>query len=163
METIKQEPVCCPPFNPEPWHDRFHEWNGKLFIRDQVRTFFFMPLNFGSVMRRIMGKVEEAAGEMPDYLCLSDHTSRWNMDVYLAVNKQIGNAENQTFSGRYYSRVYEGKFSKTGQWSEDYKKAVSEKGLTIDRWFMWYTTCPKCARKSGKNYVVIICSVKPGN
>jgi len=24
---------------------------------------------------------------------------------------------------------------------------------------MWYTTCPKCAKKYGKNYVVIIAEV----
>jgi hypothetical protein len=24
---------------------------------------------------------------------------------------------------------------------------------------MWYTTCPKCAQKYGKNYVVIIAQV----
>lgn len=159
METNKQEPGCCPEFHPEPWHDRFHDWNGKPFIRDHVWTFFFIPLNFGSVMRRIMGKVEQAGAEMPDYICLSDHTSRWNMDVYLAVNQRIENADNHTFTGRYYSRVYEGKFSETGRWTEEYKKSVAELGLTIDRWYMWYTTCPKCARKSGRNPVVILCSV----
>jgi len=33
-------------------------------------------------------------------------------------------------------------------------------GFTIKKWYMWYTTCPKCAKKYGKNYVVIICQVE---
>ena len=28
--------------------------------------------------------------------------------------------------------------------------------LNIGKWYMWYTTCPKCAKKYGKNYVVIV-------
>jgi hypothetical protein len=26
---------------------------------------------------------------IPDYVCLSEHTSKWNMDVYLAVDREI--------------------------------------------------------------------------
>jgi len=33
---------------------------------------------------------------------------------------------------------------------------VKSKDLTINKWYMWYTTCPKCAKKWGKNYVVLI-------
>jgi hypothetical protein len=35
-----------------------------------------------------------------------------------------------------------------------------EQGLEIRKWFMWYTTCPKCAEKYGKNYVVIVAKVE---
>ncbi len=27
-------------------------------------------------------------------------------------------------------------------------------------WYMWYTTCPKCAKKYGKNHVVILGAVE---
>ncbi len=33
---------------------------------------------------------------------------------------------------------------------------LKEKAMTMKRSFMWYTTCPKCAKKYGKNYVVIL-------
>jgi hypothetical protein len=30
------------------------------------------------------------------------------------------------------------------------------KGKALQRMFFFYTTCPKCAKKCGKNYVVIL-------
>ena len=47
----------------------------------------FIPINFGAAMTRLDKKVREAGAEMPDFLCLSDHTSKWNMDLYMAVDK----------------------------------------------------------------------------
>lgn len=107
-----------------------------------------------------MAKVEKTSSSTPDYLCLSDHTSKWNMDIFLAVDQNIPGAENVTISGKFYSRVYDGPFKDTGKWSKDYDAKAKEKGLTIKKWYMWYTTCPKCAKKYGKNPVVIICQVE---
>ena len=74
---------CCPEFNSELWDGKVFEWNDKKFIKDRVLTFFYIPINFGSVMKRL----DE---------------------------------------------------------------------LDINKWYMWYTTCTKCAKKYGKNYVAII-------
>lgn len=148
--------ICCPPFNPSLWDNKEFKWSDKKFIKDKVFCFFYMPLNFGPVMVRLNKLVTEAGATMPDWLCLSDHTSKWNMDIYLAVDKDIPNAKNVTLSGNYISKVYEGPYSDTAKWSEDFKEYIHEKGKKIEKWFMWYTTCPKCAKKYGKNYVVII-------
>ena len=42
----------CPEFNPEQWDGKVFEWNDKIFIKDRVLTFFYIPINFGSVMKR---------------------------------------------------------------------------------------------------------------
>ena len=86
--------ICCPEFKPELWDDKILEWHNKKFIKDSVFTIFFMPVNFGAVMRRIDNKVRKADASTPDFLCLADHVSRWKMDVYLAVDKDIPNANN---------------------------------------------------------------------
>jgi len=151
---------CCPPFEPELWNDRLSMWENKKFIRDKVFTFFYMPLNFGPAMKRLDRTVRAAGASLPDWLCLSDHTSKWNMDLFLAVDREVPGAENVTLSGKFYSRVYEGPFRDTAKWSEDFKAISREKGYTLKKWYMWYTTCPKCARKYGKNYVVIISGVE---
>ena len=80
---------CCPEFNPEPWDDKIVEWDNKKFIKDHVFTLFYMPMNFGAIMKKLSTKVENAKADVPDWLCLSDHTSKWNMDVYLAVDKEV--------------------------------------------------------------------------
>jgi hypothetical protein len=153
---MNKEAICCPEFIPKPWDDTVHEWNNKLFIKDKIFTLFYMPMNFGSVMKRLNERVENAGAKMPDYLCLSDHTSKWNMNIYLAVDKEIPNAENVKLSGRLVSKVYEGPFRDTGKWCQDFEKYVSEKGWKAPKQYMWYTTCPQCAKKYGKNYVVIL-------
>jgi hypothetical protein len=152
----KQEEICCPKFNPEPWHNTTFEWHNKLFIKDKVKTFFYMPLNFGAVMRRLDSLIKKNNAQIPDWLCLSDHTSRWNMDLYLAVDKRMNDVNIVELSGRFFSIVYEGPFKDTDKWCKDFEAKAKERQLNINKWYMWYTTCPKCAKKYGKNYVVII-------
>ncbi len=158
-ENQKVHFECCPPFDPELWDDKFFDWENKRFVKDHVLTAFHMPLNFGRVMKRLDMKISNAGAEIVDWMGLSDHTSKWNMDIYLAVDKEIPGVENTILSGKFYSKVYEGLFSDTGKWCNDYEKLVKSKELSIKKWYMWYTTCPKCAKKYGKNYVVIICEI----
>jgi len=161
MKNQKEtEPVCCPPFDPTLWDDKIFEWTNKKFIKAKIRTFFFIPLNFGQVMRRLDKMVSEAQATVPQWLCLSDHTSKWNMDIYLATDKDIEGAENTTISGKFFSKVYEGHFKDTEKWCKDFENRAKSKNLTTTKMFMWYTTCPKCAKKYGKNYVAILSKIK---
>jgi hypothetical protein len=151
-----QDKECCPKFDPVPWDEKVLEWKDKKFIKDHVFTLFFMPINFGSVVKRMTAKIDKAGGKALDWMSLSDHTSRFNMDLYIAVDKEIPEAENVTLSGKFYSKVYEGDFKETGKWCKDFESEVKSKGMNVKKWYMWYTTCPKCAKKYGKNYVVVI-------
>lgn len=159
MENNLNQAECCPKFDPKPWDDKVFEWENKKFIKDKVCTLFYMPMNFGNVIKRMNAKVEKAGANMPDWLCLSDHTSKWNMDIYLAVDKEVADAENISLSGKFLSKVYEGNFKETGKWMKDFQSFAKQKGFEIEKWYMWYTTCPKCAKKYGKNYVVFIAKI----
>lgn len=160
MNKEQSTEICCPPFDVSQWDDVMHDWNEKHFIKDNIKTFLFMPINFGSVMRRLDNKVRMAQANIIDNLCLADHTSKWNMDIYLAVDKVVDGCETAFLSGKFYSKVYEGPFKDTGKWCKDYDFLVSKKGLKVIKMYMWYTTCPKCAKKYGKNYTVIISKVE---
>ena len=152
--------TCCPEFDPKPWDNQLFEWKNKKFIKDSVFTLFFMPVNFGKVMIRLNKVISDAGAEIPEWLCLSDHTSKWNMDIYLAVDKEIPGVENTSLSGKYFSKVYEGPFRDTGKWCKDFENVLKSKGLNQKKMYMWYTTCPKCAKKYGKNYVVILANIE---
>jgi hypothetical protein len=159
-KQAETEEQCCPVFEPTKWDNVTVEWNNKNFVKDHVCTLFYIPLNFGSVMRRLDKKVRTADAQVLDWLCLSDHTSKWNMDLYLAVDKPIANAENTSLSGKYYGKVYEGSFKDTDKWMKDFNEVLQTKGYHNKKLFMWYTTCPKCAKKYGKNYVVILSQIE---
>lgn len=160
MESSKDSNECCPRFEPTPWDGSTIEWENKKFIKDHVCTFFYMPLNFGAVMKRVTGKIDRAGATMPLGLCLSDHTSKWNMAIFIDVDKDVPDAENVTISGKFLSKVYEGNFKETGNWCKDFEAFAKTQSLEILKWYMWYTTCPKCAKKYGKNYVVIFGQIK---
>lgn len=152
----ENDSICCPQFDPFPWDDKIIEWNDKRFVKGSVCTLFYMPMNFGSVIRKLDAKIRDEGGKIEDNMGLSDHTSKWNMDIYLSVDKEIPDLENIILSGKFYSKVYEGNFKETSKWCKDYEEIVKSKGLNVIKWYMWYTTCPKCAKKYGKNYVVIV-------
>lgn len=156
MENQNQKAECCPKFDPASWDGRIFEWENKRFIKDKVLTFFYMPLNFGSAMTRSVGKIEKAGTKMSEGMVLADHTSKWNIDLYLAVDREIPDADNVGMSGKFLSKVYEGEFKDTGKWCKDFATYAKEMNCAIEKQYMWYTTCPKCAKKYGKNYVVIV-------
>lgn len=151
---------CCPKFNPKLWDQKTFEWKNKRFIKDHVFTLFYMPLNFGRVITRLMKKIDAAQAQCLNWMSLSDHTSKWNMDLYVAVDKKVPGVKNVTLSGKMVSKVYEGHFKETGQWCKDFEKYLNSKKLKMKKMYLWYTTCPKCAKKYGKNYVVIIGEVE---
>ena len=146
---------CCPQIDPSKWNTKILDWKEKKFVKGKVLTFMFMPLNFGSVITKMMKKVGEQNASTPDNLCLSDHTSKGNMNIYLAVDKEIEGLENITLTGKFLTRVYDGPFQDTGKWCEDFNNYAKEKNYNIKKMYMWYTYCPKCAKKYGHNYTVI--------
>ncbi|MFA6909445.1 MAG: hydrolase [Patescibacteria group bacterium] len=157
MTTYDPKKDCCPEFNPAPWDKKTFEWQNKKFIKNSVFTFLHIPLTFGRAMKRLTEQAEKASAQTPDMMALSDHTSAWNMDLYLAVDRDVPEATNTAISGKMVSKVYEGPFGNTGKWCKDFEQYVKQLGHgEIKKWYMWYTTCPKCAKKYGKNYTVII-------
>lgn len=154
-----KEKECCPKIDVEKWNDKLFDWHDKYFITAKVKTFMYAPLNFGKVIQKLDKLARDSGAIIEDSLCLCDHTSKWNMDILLAVDKEIKDSGNLKLSGKFYSKVYEGPFKDTGKWCDDFKAVVKEKELEIKKWYMWYTTCPKCAKKYGKNYVVIIAEI----
>jgi hypothetical protein len=149
------EKECCPKFNPKPWDKKITKWENKKFIKDKVFTIFYMPINFGRVMTKLMKKIDSANAKCIDNMWLSEHTSKWRMNLYLAVDKKISDTENVVLNGKFLTKVYEGDFKETGKWTNDFENYAKNKKLSIKKRYMWYTTCPKCAKKYGKNYVVI--------
>lgn len=153
---VKDRQECCPQFDPIPWDNKEFSWDKKRFVKDKVCTLFYMPINFGRVMKRVQEKIKQSGATVQEGMWLSDHTSKWNMDLYVAVDREVAGLEHVALSGTFFSKVYEGNFKDTGKWTQDFENGIKGKGASIKKMYMWYTTCPTCAKKYGKNYVVII-------
>lgn len=153
-----EEQICCPPFDPKPWEKKFVTFDDRYFMKVKVRTFNHIPLNFGSVMTKAQAAIEKAGAKVVDNMALSNHVSRWTMEVLIAIDKQVDDLRPIKLPGRFLSNVYEGPFKDTGIWCKDFEQLAKEKEFPIHTWYMWYTTCPQCAKKYGKNYVVVLAS-----
>lgn len=157
--TASDTAECCPKFDPLPWQERTIEWDRKMFLRERVRSFFHIPLNFGAVMKRSMAAIQ-AAGAAPDeMMVLSDENSLWGADVYIAIAKEVPGAQTAVLSGAFLAKVFEGPYRNMSSWIAEMKSFVQGKGKTLKMLYFYYTTCPKCAKKYGKNYVVILAQV----
>ena len=153
------ETGCCPRFNPEPWDEKEIIWQDKLFLKDYVKSIFHMPLNLGQIIVKNTEKIKLAGALNPETLMLSDEYSSWRSGLYIAVNKEVPGAEMVKISGTFLSKVFEGPFQNIGKWVKEMNAFVKSRGKETKNLYFFYTTCPKCAKFYGKNYVVILARV----
>ncbi|MBF0410296.1 MAG: hypothetical protein HQM10_23320 [Candidatus Riflebacteria bacterium] len=160
MEKImKSESICCPKFNPEPWNEKEIVWENKKFVMDRVISFFHIPLNFGGVMKRMMAKIEASNVKADDMIVLADEDSLWGTNVFVNVSGDVKDAKMTSISGTFLSKTFEGSFKEMGKWIQEMEKYVKSKGKQAKMNYFYYTTCPKCAKEHGKNYVVLLSKI----
>lgn len=150
---------CCDPFNPEPWQEKEITWENKLFVKDHVITFFHIPLNVGKKVIKNMKLIEKASAKTPQQLMLTDEKSLWGADIYIDVSKEVPNGQMATLSGTFLTKVFEGPYQNVGKWAEEMKEYVKSKGKKLKKMYFSYTTCPRCAKAYGKNYVVLFAQI----
>ncbi len=153
------ETGCCPRFNTEPWDKKEITFQDKLFVKDHVKSFFHIPLNFGKVITRNMEKIKAADALVPNPVMLSDEKSLWGSDIYIAVAKEVPGSETARISGTFLTKVYEGPYKDIRKWIEDMKAYVKSKNKEMKKMYLFYTTCPKCAEFYGKSYTVILAQI----
>lgn len=151
--------ACCPRFDPEPWDGKEIVWQDKRFVKDHVTSFLHIPLNFGAVMKRTLSALEAADARPQAPVILSDELSLWGSDVYIEATRDVPGAKMATLSGTFLAKVFEGPYRNMRTWIEEMKAFVQSRGKTLRRLYFFYTTCPKCAKKYGKNYVAILAQI----
>jgi len=161
MDTLYEnaETGCCPRFDPEPWAEKEVTWEEKLFIKDHVKSFLHIPLNFGKVMVRNIEKIKAADALVPKPLMLSDENSLWGADIYIAVSKDVPDSQMEKVSGTFLTKVFEGHYKDAGKWAKQMKQYVADKDKQLKKLYFYYTTCPRCAKYYGKNYTVMVAQI----
>ena len=154
---------CCPRFDPEPWHDKDVTWENKPFVRDFVVQLMHKPLieAFGKAVAEMWKRIEGAGAnpDIEDFIMLATESSPSKGELYVHVAKEVPNAENVRLSGTYITKVFDGPYSAAPKWIREMTRYVHQKSKTVKRHYLYYTTCPKCARVHGHNYVVAFAEV----
>ncbi len=155
----KSETGCCPKFNPQVWDGKEFNWDNKLFVKDRALSVFHIPFNFGQVITRNMEKISKAGVQNLENLMITDENSMWGSDVYIAIDKEVPGANMAKISGTFLAKVFEGEYKEIGNWIKQMEEFVRSKGKTSKKLYFYYTTCPKCAKAYGKNYIVLLAEV----
>lgn len=159
-----QEEVCCPRFNTAPWDGKMHVWQEKLFVKNTIPQFLHMPLPgfYGRTIQRMRAAIENANASVDteDFLMLTQDLSPWKSNLYINVTKELPEAENIKLSGTFLSKVFDGSYSNIPKYFKEMEDYVSARGETTLGYYVYYTTCPKCAKEYGHNYIVIFAQVK---
>ena len=159
--NFKDNPTgCCPRFDPKPWDEKTFEFKDKLFMKAKTFNFMHIPLTMGPMMKKAWKAITDAkAYNEKGFVVLSYDCSPWKGEHYFTVTKEVPGYENVKLSGTYLTKVFEGPFQDAGKWVKGMEKYVEKKGKKIKKIYLYYTTCPKCAKKYGKNYVVILAQI----
>lgn len=173
MEVLNQIPKinmldnptgCCPKFNPDIYDEKLIEIDSLDMVKAKTRSLLYMPLNMGSVMTKVMESISDADAEVKDnYLILSKDISMWKAEHYFLVSKIVKSMDNIKFSGTFITKVFEGGYNQIPNWIKEMETFVKAQGYIIENTYSFYTTCPKCAKVYGKNYVVLFTEVKKSN
>lgn len=168
METNRLPPLheddnptgCCPRFHPEDWADVTLHFRNKRFLRVTVRSLFHIPLDMGPVFTRTNQAIEAAKAYDPgDFIVLSRDLSPWKSEHLFAVTHDLPGAEMTTLSGDFITRVFEGPYRMAPAWAREMQAEAARQGAPDAAIWFYYTTCPKCAKAHGRNYVVALASV----
>jgi len=151
---------CCAPLDRARWDEQRFTWKDKPFVRGHIRAFMYVPLNFGAVARRLHADIEAAAAYPEEPLGITDESSPWGSDLYIAVDKNVPDVEMSRLSGTFLTKVFEGPYRDARKWVDEMKAYVAAKGETLERIYFYYATCPDCAKKLGKNEVVLFARVR---
>lgn len=157
--SANTETECCPRFDPERWDEKELRWENRRFVKDRVTSILHIPLNFGAVMKRNAALIDAADASPDSMVVLADENSLWGADVYIEVTKDIPEARMAMISGTFLSKVFEGPYRNMKSWIAEMTAFVERRGKVVKKLYFYYTTCPKCAKEFGKNYVAILAEV----
>lgn len=150
-----RETGCCAPLDAARWNERRVTWQDKPFLRDRIRAFLHVPLNFGAVMQRDHAAIETAGAYPEEPIWLTDEVSPWGSDIYVAVDREVPGARTERLSGTFLTKIFEGPYRDVRKWMSAMEEYVHGQGEEIEKIYFFYATCPKCARRLGKNQVVL--------
>lgn len=152
---------CCPRFNPSGWDDQELHFKDKLFIKAKTRSILHIPINFGSVFKQTLSDMEQSNAYSDDnFIVLSHDPSAWTGEHYFSITKEVPGYVMVELTGDYLTKVFEGAYNNVPKWEKQMDAFVKEKGKQIKKTYFFYTTCPKCAKVYGKNYIVAVSEIQ---
>ena len=162
---VNESDICCPLFDPKQWDNVEQTWKDKLFLKDSVPEFFHIP--FPGTYAKAIGRmwdIAEKAGAAPDrkdFLLLAHDPSPFKGELYMWITKEISGYDTVKLTGTFFSKVYEGPYGDVPKFLRKTDAYLTVNGMLSKKYYINFPYCPKCAKKYGHNYVVVVAEVEP--
>jgi Bacterial hydrolase len=161
LDVKTSETGCCPKFDPAGWDGETFRFDNWSFVRATTASFLHIPLNIGSVFKSTFDRIQQAeAAPESTYLILTNDLSAWRGEHLFLVTKEVPATEMVNLSGTFLAKVFEGPYREARKWCEEMEGYVKDQGRKLKTSYFFYTTCPKCVKHYGKNYVVGLAHVE---
>lgn len=152
---------CCPRFKPDGWDGQELHFRKKLFLKARTRSLFHIPLNMGSVYPKTFGDIEAAKAHSDNnFVVLSHDPSPWTGEHYFSVTRDVPGHEMVELTGDFLTKVFEGPYKNAPKWEKAMEGLGRGQEKPVKKTYFFYTTCPKCAKSYGKNYVVAVAEIQ---
>jgi len=156
-----EEKECCPVFDPKPWDGVEHVWKDKPFLKGSIPQLFHMPIPgfLGPGIGKLWKQAQDLdiAPATEDFLLLMHDPSPWKSELFLSVAKESPGTV--TLSGSFFSKVYDGPYNDVPKYIHAMDDFLATRAKIAKDYYFYYTTCPKCAKKYGHNYIVVFAEV----
>lgn len=146
---------CCPKFNPEGWDGQELHLRDLKVVEATTHSAMHVPIDMGHVFGRVQRNIDEAGARQGEhFIVLSRDDSAFRSTHLFAVDRDIPGEKMSTLSGDFVTKVFEGPYAEAKDWYGEMQGLVRKRGHERGDVYFFYTTCPKCAKAYGKNYVV---------
>ncbi|MFA5831358.1 MAG: hydrolase [Candidatus Paceibacterota bacterium] len=152
--------ICCPEFHPEKWDEKTFYWDNKSFIKETIPTFFHIPFPpmIGKKITKMVKLAEVSNMMLPDkedMLVLFADPTPFKSEIYLSVTGNVPGATNTGLSGTFMSKVFDGGYNAIPTFIKQMNGYLAEKNITAKKQYVHYAYCPGCAKKYGKNHMIL--------
>lgn len=161
LDQSNNETGCCARFQPAGWNDQTFDFDNKKFVRAKTRSLMHIPINMGQVFGRTFQAIQDAQANDDEHtLVLSRELSAWQAEHLFSVVADVPDQEMVELSGEFRTKVFEGPYRNLHKWSEAFEAQLEQEGLAVEDVYFFYTTCPKCAKTYGENYIVAVAKIE---
>lgn len=104
--------------------------------------------------------MDDAGASDPDqFIVLSKDVSPWSSEHLFSVTRPVPGEETTTLSGDFLTKVFQDPYGQARDWHEEMQRIARARNTEPRDVYFFYTTCPKCAKVYGKNYVIGVVAV----
>ncbi|MFH1056029.1 MAG: hydrolase, partial [Candidatus Altiarchaeota archaeon] len=140
---------------PVEWDGRFWDWVNLPFYVATYWSVFGVAFNLKEVMDHAYADIEKHKLDAERPLVLHREPILFHGRILILLSRFSDEVPCQMWSGRYYTRLFEGEYGDLIEFLEEFRKDLKGRRLELRDVLYHYPTCPDCIKRYKKMQVVI--------